>query len=86
MKKQNTKKVEKNMKATKKQEKGSLYLFSQGLAVIKRWVLPPVSLILLAGLAVKGAMQYLPNLNENAALVASIFVVVMLLVFTIDKE
>ena len=86
MKKQDSKKVDKNIKASKKQVKGSLYLFSKGLAVVRAWVLPPVSLVLLAGLAVKGAMQYLPNLNENAAMVASVFVVVMLLVFTIDKE
>jgi len=65
MKKQNTKKVEKNMKATKKQEKGSLYLFSQGLAVIKRWVLPPVSLILLLAFVVL-SHPAIANICHNA--------------------
>lgn len=43
-------------------------------------ILPVVFLVILAGLAVKGAQQFIPEMNQNTQLVVSILVVSVLVV------
>lgn len=60
------------------------------IKTIIRWVdnnvLPIVSLVALAGLAVKGLSVYLPMLSDKAQLVASIAVVSYLVVKTKSQD
>lgn len=56
------------------------------LGWVRQWILPPVALAALAGLAVKGIMVYLPALDEKASLVIAVMSVVMLLTVSLDKE
>lgn len=65
----------------KRVEKPSL---NNHLQLLINWVdknvLPPVFLVILAGLAVKGAQLFLPEMNEQTQLVVSIAAVSVLVV------
>jgi len=75
-----SKKEMKEMFAVDKPKKTVKSVINSFVTWVDRNVLPPVAIVALAGLAVKGLAVYLPMLSDTASLTASIAVVAFLLV------